>query len=217
MTTRFPVTMVIRGAVVAIAAAAALYGCASTPPTQDDAALTARTIAMMKASFKPKGQAGMERLDQDDTQRICSQYEGGKLPESVVKKIEQENLAAVKYPADGKLVGDWKAGEKVAELGQGMQFSDDPKKPNGANCYACHQLSPKQEAYGTIGPSLYQFAKKRGYTEETRRYAWAKVYDAEAFSACTNMPRFGQHHILTEQQIRDVVALLVDPASPVNQ
>jgi sulfur-oxidizing protein SoxX len=31
------------------------------------------------------------------------------------------------------------------------------------------------------------------------------------------MPRFGQHHILTEQQIRDVVALLVDPASPVNQ
>jgi sulfur-oxidizing protein SoxX len=217
MTTRFPVAMFARGAVAALGAAAVLYGCASVPSTQDDAALADRTIAMMKASFKPKGQVGMDRLDQDETQRICSQYEGGKLPESVVKKIEEENLAAVKYPADGKLVGDWKEGDKVAELGRGLQFSDDPKKPNGANCYACHQLSPKQEAYGTIGPSLYQFGKKRGYTEETRRYAWAKIYDAEAFSACTNMPRFGQHHILTEQQIRDVVALLVDPASPVNQ
>jgi sulfur-oxidizing protein SoxX len=217
MTTRSPVTTLVRGAVAGLAIAAALYGCASAPTAQEDAALTARTIAMMKASFRPKGQAGMDRLDQDDTQRLCSQYAEGKLPESVVKKIEQESLAAVKYPADGKVVGDWKAGEKVAELGRGMQFSDDPKKPNGANCYACHQLSPKQEAYGTIGPSLYQFGKKRGFTEETRRYAWAKVYDAEAFSACTNMPRFGQHHILTEQQIRDVVALLVDPASPVNQ
>ena len=217
MTTRFPVAMLLRGAVAAFGAAAVLYGCASVPSAQDEAALTDRTIAVMKASFKPKGQAGMDRLDQDDVQRICSEYAEQKLPDSLAKKIEQESLAAVKYPADGKLAGDWKAGEKVAELGRGMQFSDDPKKPNGANCYACHQLSPKQEAYGTIGPSLYQFAKKRGYTEETRRYAWAKIYDAEAFSACTNMPRFGQHHILTEQQIRDVVALLVDPASPVNQ
>ena len=217
MTTRFPVAMLVRGAVVALGVAAVLYGCASVPSAQDDAALTDHTIAIMKASFKPKGQAGMDRLDQDDVQRLCSEYAEKKLPDSVVKKIEEESLAGVKYPADGKLVGDWKEGEKVAEFGRGMQFSDDPKKPNGANCYACHQLSPKQEAYGTIGPSLYQFAKKRGFTDKTTAYAWAKVYDAEAFSACTNMPRFGQHHILTEQQIRDVVALLVDPASPVNQ
>lgn len=217
MTTRFPVAMFVRGTVVALGAAAVLYGCASVPSAQDDAALTERTIAVMKASFKPKGQAGMDRLDQDDVQRVCSEYAEKKLPDSLAKKIEEESLAAVRYPADGKMVGDWKEGEKVAELGRGMQFSDDPKKPNGANCYACHQLSPKQEAYGTIGPSLYQFAKKRGFTDKTTAYAWAKVYDAEAFSACTNMPRFGQHHILTEQQIRDVVALLVDPASPVNQ
>jgi sulfur-oxidizing protein SoxX len=31
------------------------------------------------------------------------------------------------------------------------------------------------------------------------------------------MPRFGQNGILTEQQIKDVVALLMDPKSPVNQ
>jgi sulfur-oxidizing protein SoxX len=31
------------------------------------------------------------------------------------------------------------------------------------------------------------------------------------------MPRFGDAGILTEAQIKDVMALLLDPASPVNQ
>jgi sulfur-oxidizing protein SoxX len=31
------------------------------------------------------------------------------------------------------------------------------------------------------------------------------------------MPRFGHKGILTEQQVKDVVALLMDPASPVNK
>jgi sulfur-oxidizing protein SoxX len=31
------------------------------------------------------------------------------------------------------------------------------------------------------------------------------------------MPRFGHKGILNEQQIRDVVALLMDPSSPVNK
>jgi sulfur-oxidizing protein SoxX len=31
------------------------------------------------------------------------------------------------------------------------------------------------------------------------------------------MPRFGHNGILTDQQIRDVVALLLDPQSPVNK
>jgi sulfur-oxidizing protein SoxX len=30
------------------------------------------------------------------------------------------------------------------------------------------------------------------------------------------MPRFGTQGILTEQQIKDVMAFLLDPASPVN-
>ena len=119
--------------------------------------------------------------------------------------------------ADGSLVGDWKNGEKIAQSGQGFQFSDDPKNPAGANCYACHQLTPQELSYGTIGPSLYRFGKLRGFSDETRKYAWGKVYNADAFAACSNMPRFGHNRILTEQQIRDVVALLVDPASPVNQ
>lgn len=208
----------LAGAAVLVAGAAAiLYGCAGAPPHDDSTALEARTIAMMKESFKAHGQAGLDRLDQDDTQRLCSKYRTTPPPKAVAKKIEDENLAKVRYPADGNLMGDWQKGEKIAQLGRGMQFSDDPTKPNGANCYACHQLSPKELSYGTMGPSLYEFGKRYGFTEKSRRYAWAKVYDAEAFSACTNMPRFGERHILTEDQIRDVVALLMDPDSPVNR
>jgi L-cysteine S-thiosulfotransferase len=192
-----------------------LHGCATAPA--DDPEVTARAATMMKSSFKARGQAKLDRLDQDETQRLCSEYANRPLPAAMAEKIQQANLATIRYPADGKLVGDWKAGEKIAQSGQGFQYSDDPKNPAGANCYACHQLAPQELAYGTIGPSLYQFGKLRGYTDETRKYAWGKVYNAEAFAACSNMPRFGHQHILTEQQLRDVVALLMDPASPVNQ
>ena len=202
------------GGIIAIIASGFLFGCASAPPDKD---VGDRAAAMLKSSFKARGQATLDRLDQDETQRLCSEYASRPLPPSVAEKIQQQNLAAVRYPADGKLVGDWKSGEKIAQSGQGFQYSDNPSAAAGANCYACHQLSPKEVSYGTIGPSLYRFGKTRGFTDETRKYVWAKVYDADAFSACTNMPRFGQHRILTEQQIRDVVALLMDPASPVNQ
>lgn len=202
-------------AIIVGAVGVALHGCASAPSETDDTA--ARAAAMMKSSFKAHGQATLARLDQDETQRLCSEYAGRALPAPIAERIQKANLATIRYPADGNLVGDWKAGEKIAQSGQGFQYSDDPKAAAGANCYACHQLSPKELSYGTIGPSLYRFGKLRGYTDETRRYAWQKVYNAEAFAACSNMPRFGYHGILTEQQIRDVVALLVDPASPVNQ
>ena len=199
---------------LAMGALGALHGCA-TAPTDD--AVAARAAASLKSSFAARGQAGLQRLDQDETQKLCSEYANRPLPASVAEKIQQANLATIRYPADGKLVGDWKNGEKIAQSGQGFQFSDDPKNPAGANCYACHQLSPQELSFGTIGPSLYRFGKLRGFTDETRKYAWGKVYNADAFSACSNMPRFGHSGILTEQQLRDVVALLVDPGSPVNQ
>ena len=171
----------------------------------------------MKASFREQGQAKLDRLDQDDTQKTCSEHSGKTLPKDVAERIEKANLASIKWPADGKLVGDWKNGERIAQEGRGMQYSDDPKAPAGANCYACHQLAPQELSFGTIGPSLYQFGKQRGYTDEMRKYAYGKIYNADAYSACTNMPRFGHKGILTEKQITDVVALLMDPASPVNK
>jgi len=106
---------------------------------------------------------------------------------------------------------------RIAQEGRGKQFSDDPKGPVGGNCYACHQLSPQEVSFGTIGPSLYGFAKLRGFNDETRKYAYGKIWNADAYSACSNMPRFGHSQILSEQQVKDLVALLTDPDSPVNK
>ena len=191
-----------------------LHGCATAP---SDAEVTAKTTAVLKSSFKEQGQAKLDRLDQDDTQKACSLPAGKTVPKEVATRIERENLASIRWPADGNYVGDWKNGEKIAQEGRGMQYSDDPKTASGANCYACHQLTPQEVSFGTIGPSLYQFGKLRGYNDETRKYAYGKIFNAEAYNACTNMPRFGHKGILTEAQIKDVVALLVDPESPVNK
>jgi sulfur-oxidizing protein SoxX len=189
-------------------------GCATTA---GDDEIAARTAAMLSASFKPAGQAGLDRLIQDDTQRTCSAAAGKPLPKELAAKIEQANLATIRYPADGNLLGDWRNGEKIAQEGRGKQFSDDPNGPVGANCYACHQLSKAELSFGTIGPSLYQYLKLRGNSAEVQRYTYGKIYNSEAFAACSNMPRFGHKGILSEQQVKDVAALLLDPASPVNQ
>jgi len=64
---------------------------------------------------------------------------------------------------------------------------------------------------------LYQFGKARGYSEGVQRYAYGKIYNAKAYNLCSEMPRFGHTGSLTDAQIRDLVAYLLDPASPVNQ
>lgn len=196
------------------AGAAWLVGCATGPT---DAETSAKAAQVLKTSFNARGQAGLDRLDQDETQKTCTQYGTKAPPKDVAEKIEKLNLAMIKWPADGKYSGDWKNGERIAQEGRGKQYSDDPKGPVGGNCYACHQLAPQEVSYGTIGPPLYQFGKIRGYTDETRKYAYGKLYNAEAYNACSNMPRFGQMHILSEAQIKDLVALLTDPNSPVNK
>lgn len=204
----------MRNLIVGLIGLVLVAGCASRP---DDAQTSAKAAEVLKASFKARGQAGLNRLDQDETQKLCTEYADKPLPKDVAEKIEKANFASIKWPADGKYTGDWKNGERIAQEGRGMQFSDDPAGPVGANCYACHQLAPQELSFGTIGPPLYQFGKTRGYTDETRKYAYGKLYNADAYNACTNMPRFGHMHILTEAQIKDLVALLTDPESPVNK
>jgi len=204
--------------IVSLAVAAAVaVGCASMA-SRDDSAMTAKALAMMKASFKESGQAKLDRLVQDEVQRVCTEYNSDrKLPRDVAEMIEKSQVQTIKYPADGKYLGDWKAGERIAQSGVGMQFTDTAGAAAGGNCYACHELTKQELAFGTIGPSLYNFGKVRGYTPEMQKYAYGKVYNSEAFSACSNMPRFGHKGILNEQQIKDVVALLMDPGSPVNK
>ncbi|MGB4064403.1 MAG: sulfur oxidation c-type cytochrome SoxX [Azonexus sp.] len=176
---------------------------------------------MFRASFKAENpKYWMTRLDQDETMKTCQQYRDNP-PRKVGEKLEKLNAATIRYPVEGKLIGDWREGEKLAAVGTGGHIGflqpDPAGKLRGGNCYACHELAKKEIAYGTIGPSLRNFGKIRGNSEETIKYVYDKVYNSNAFTACTNMPRFGLHNWVTPEQITHIVAFLVDPESPVNK
>ena len=206
---------IIVGSCVAFGVLAALVGCAAMVKSPTDAEIT---IAL-KASFKEAGSAKLDRLDQTPLQRACTAVSrsGKPLDEKLREELQATALASVKYPADGKYLGDWKRGEAVAQNGRGLQFSDAANTVAGGNCYACHQIDKAEIAYGNIGPSLTGYGKLRGQTDATVKYTWARIWNSHSFNACANMPRFGDAGILTEAQIKDVMALLLDPASPVNQ
>jgi sulfur-oxidizing protein SoxX len=171
--------------------------------------------ALLHKDFHAKGQAVMSRVDQDDVQYVCT-VTHDKPSAKRVKEMEADQLAMVRYPADGKYMGDWKRGAKIAASGKGMTWKEKPGQNRGGGCYNCHQLSPKQESYGTIGPSLKGYARVRPGIDG-QKYVYAKIYNSKAYNLCSQMPRFGTSHSLTEQDIKDVTAYLLDPASPVNQ
>jgi len=177
---------------------------------------TARDVTeALKRDFHPLGQATMDRLPQDGVQRICTETRDNP-PAALAKQIEADQMKTIVFPS-GSLMGDWKRAEKVAQDGRGSMWSDKPGAPAGGSCYNCHQISPQETSYGTIGPSLLGFGKKRGNGPEIQKYVYGKIYNAKAYNACSQMPRLGYAGTLTEEQIKDLVALLLDPASPVNQ
>ena len=97
---------------IALASAAALVvGCAAMAPGPSDAEVRAKAAEVMKASFKDRGQAKVDRLTQDETQATCSQYAGKELPKDVAARIEQANLAAIKYPSNGQYLGLFQMGD----------------------------------------------------------------------------------------------------------
>ena len=198
-------------------------GCASAPSVAE---LNALTDQIAKASFRDQGIVKASLLNTDETNRACSEADvmGKPLDEKTAKVIEQINMKAIKWPSDGKFLGDWKEGEKIAQNGRGLTFTDTASTVNGGNCYNCHKIDDKEISYGTIGPSLHNYGKIRGITDPNSasarpivEYTWGKIWNAKAYNACSNMPRAGHSGILTEAQVRHVVALLLDPKSPVNK
>jgi len=174
---------------------------------------------MMKDGFRADGIAGLERIDQDETQKFCSDpvFASSKQGEKMRVKIQKINMDSIKQPSDGKYIGDWKKGEAIAQSGRGATWTDTAATPIGGGCYNCHQIDKKEISYGTIGPTLWNYGKLRGYSNEVVTYTWNRVNNSKAYNACSNMPRFAHFKLLNEQQIQDVMALLLDPASPVNQ
>jgi sulfur-oxidizing protein SoxX len=170
---------------------------------------------VLQRDFKARGQATMDRVVQDGVQRLCTETHD-KPPAHIAKQIEADQLKTIVFPS-GSLMGDWKRAEKMAQSGRGAMWSDKPGVAAGGSCYNCHQLSPQETSFGTIGPSLLGFGKKRGNGPDMQRYVYGKIYNAKAYNACSQMPRLGYSGTLTEEQIKDFTALLLDPESPVNK
>jgi sulfur-oxidizing protein SoxX len=209
-------------ALIATGLAALLTVACATAPTP--AELDRQAAEMIQRSFRDQGIAKVDRLVQDLGQQACS---GPNPPsEAVARQIEAEALASVKPPSDGRYLGDWREGEKLAQNGRGMTWTDASTNPsaNGAQCYNCHQIDRKEISFGTIGPSLWNYGKLRGVRDPASpesapivQYTWGKLWNSKAYAACSNMPRFGHARLLDEKQLRDLMALLLDPRSPVNQ
>jgi L-cysteine S-thiosulfotransferase len=176
-----------------------------------------RADAAMKSAFSEAPADWAQRTEQDETLKVCSATRNQPAA-AQAKAIAAREKASIKYPADGKLLGDWKQGEALAQSGYGMRFTDYPAaRPNGGNCYACHQMTPAEVSYGTVGPSLYEYGKIRKYTAASTKAVYDKIYNAHAAFPCSLMPRFGSNGVLTIEQIKDLVALVMSPDSPVNK
>ena len=200
-----------------------LSACSSAPSPAD---VNKATADMLKNSFQARGIATLDRLNQDQANAECAVADatGKPLDAKMTKAIEEASMKTVKWPTDGKFLGDWKEGEKIAQSGRGLTWTDKAGEANGGNCYNCHQISKEEISFGTLGPSLYNYGKLRGVTDPNSaggkaivEYTWGKLWNARAYNACSQMPRVGHMGILNQKQIQDVMALLLDPASPVNK
>lgn len=209
--------------VALIAVGLLVASCTSMAPRADYGALVKK---MMHSSFRNEGIAKTDRLIQDEANAACSEAQNASLPDAVAASIQEAALKSVRMPSDGKFTGDWREGEKLAQNGRGMTWSDKTALPkdNGGNCLNCHQVTKEEVSYGTIGPSLYHYGKDRGVldpeSQESRpivEYTWTKIYNAKSYNACSGMPRFGHAGLLDEMQMKHLMALLLDPKSPVNR
>ncbi|WP_374518776.1 sulfur oxidation c-type cytochrome SoxX [Hydrogenophaga sp.] len=209
--------------ILPVVAAVALAACSASPSAVDYDKAAADAL---KNSFQARGIATLDRLEQDQANAACAAADisGQPVEEKLAKAIEEANMKTVKWPADGKFLGDWKQGEVIAQSGRGLTWTDDAKTVNGGNCYNCHQISKEEISFGTLGPSLYNYGKLRGVSNPNSpeakaivEYTWGKLWNARAYNACSQMPRVGHKGILNETQLKHVMALLLDPASPVNK
>ena len=151
----------------------------------------AKAATAIEAAFPTAPADWQSRLVPDRTMRACSAYRNSP-PKA--------------------------AAEAIAQSGYGLRFTDSPPRaPNGGNCYACHRLGPQELSYGTLGPSLLAYGRARQFGAADAKAAYEKIYDSQAGFPCSNMPRFGANKILTVEQIKDLVALLMSPDSPVNK
>jgi sulfur-oxidizing protein SoxX len=184
-------------------------------------AVIQRTEQVVRESFtSATPEQWNTRLAQDQTQALCSRYHNAP-PADAAASIVADARGSMRYPENGKLLGNWKEGEKVAAISTGGHIGrlqpDPPDRKRGGNCYACHALAATEIAAGTLGPSLTGYGKLHGNSPEAVKFVYEKIYNAQATFPCSLMPRFGRNAWITPEQVADTVAFLLDPDSPVNK
>lgn len=197
-------------------AAGVIAGCATYP----DAATT-RQVAekMVSGDFSAPAPALLKRLEQDRSQQICSKIGGAKLSQPEAAEVVRLARESMRYPASGKLVGNWKIGEKLAHDGAGDRIQRgqlEKRKENGGLCQNCHALAPGEINVGNVGPALTGYGAQRGNSEPVAKLTYERIYNGWAYAPCSNMPRLGATGHLTPEQITHLVAYLLEPASPIN-
>ena len=195
----------------------AVHGCATYP---DADATRENAEHFVKVGFTAPQPQLLERLTQDRSQQICSMIGRSEPTQPEAAEVVKLARESFKYPAGGKLVGDWKIGERLAHDGAGDRIQGgvlEKRKENGGLCQNCHALAPGEINVGNIGPSLTGFGLQRGNSAETAKFTYEKIYNAWAYFPCSNMPRLGASGHLKPEQIVHLVAYLIDPASPINK
>ena len=191
-------------------------GCATYP---DQSATREIAEKMVSGSFSAPEPALLKRLEQDRSQQICSKIGPAKLTQEEAAEVVKLARASMRYPASGKLVGDWKVGNRLAHDGAGDRIQRgrlEKRKENGGLCQNCHALAPGEINVGNVGPGLTGYGTQRGNSEAVAKLTYERIYNAWAYSPCSNMPRLGANRHLTPEQITHLVAYLLDPQSPIN-
>ena len=192
-------------------------GCASFP---DEATTRQLGEGMVSEAYSRTSPAFSGRVVQDQSQKICSKIGAAKLSQQEAAEVARLARASIKYPASGRLAGDWKVGAQLAYNGQGGRILGgklETSKANGGLCSNCHSLDPREFNVGNIGPSLTGYGAQRGNSEAVVKLTYERIYNGWAYAPCSNMPRLGANGHLTPEQITHLVAYLVDPQSPLNK
>ncbi|MCS7262114.1 MAG: sulfur oxidation c-type cytochrome SoxX [Aquificaceae bacterium] len=170
------------------------------------------------------------KTQQDEAQRICSQYPSMEaMPAQAIQKVIQLSQADLRYPQWGIFWGDWREGKKIVENPRGGRFASygfsDSPTDKGGNCYACH-LIEKGMPGGTMGPNLYQYGKRWNITKENMntqealervKAVYNIIYNSWSAFPCSSMPRFGHNGALSPEDVMNIVTYLLHPDSPVNK
>lgn len=138
-------------------------------------------IGLTSALMTFSGQSAAQEK-RDLTKYPCFSYTKacGKMPPPPIQKVE------------------WSGSVGDVDKGRDLAFTSAK-----GNCLACHEINGGTQG-GTIGPSLVDYGKKSlpiGYT-------YQRIWDIRVYNKDAHMPIFGTNEILTDEEIRHIMAFL---------